>query len=231
MPPNSEENKNRIMSVTSSLQAVRASLPEGVELVAVSKFHDASAIAEAYAAGQRIFGESRAAELAAKHDALPGDIQWHFIGHLQTNKAAQVVAVADVIQSIDSERLLAKVDREAARLGRRPVVLLQAHVAAEETKFGFSPEEMLALATPDLAGRYPNVVFGGLMGMASNTGDTARIADDFNRLRSLFETLRQRLGSGFATLSMGMSHDRDIAISCGSTMVRIGTDIFGPRQY
>ncbi len=221
--------------ISENLRRVRASLPqEGVTLVAVSKFHPAEAVREAYDAGQRIFGESRAAELTAKVSLLPDDIVWHFIGHLQTNKVKAVVAAADVIESIDSERLLRRVDEAAAALGRRVKVLLQAHVADEETKFGLTPDEMLSMVTPELLGSLRAVTIVGVMGMATNTDDEERVRADFIALRRLFETLREGPMAGnpdFTVLSMGMSQDRDIAIAEGSNTVRIGTDIFGPRVY
>lgn len=221
--------------ISENLRRVRASLPhEGVTLVAVSKFHPAEAVREAYDAGQRIFGESRAAELTAKVSLLPDDIVWHFIGHLQTNKVKAVVAAADVIESIDSERLLRRVDEAAAALGRRIKVLLQAHVADEETKFGLTPDEMLSMVTPELLGSLRAVTIAGVMGMATNTDDEERVRADFVVLRRLFETLREGPMAGnpdFTVLSMGMSQDRDIAIAEGSNTVRIGTDIFGPRVY
>lgn len=221
-------------TVAGRIAALRASLPEGVELVAVSKFHPADAILEAYNAGQRIFGESRAQELSDKAAALPKDISWHFIGHLQTNKVRPVVAVASMIQSIDSERLLLAVEQEALRRGRSVEVLLQLHVAREETKFGLTPDEAMELAErvgPELSA----AKIAGVMGMASNTpDDPERISADFAAIRHAFEALAAGPMAGnpaFRIISMGMSDDRDAAIAAGSTMVRIGSDIFGPRQY
>ncbi len=219
-------------SIAARLRGVRASLPERVRLVAVSKFHPVEALREAYDAGQRIFGESRAQELAAKAAVLPDDIDWHFIGHLQTNKVRPVVAAATVIQSVDSLRLLRAIDAEARRAGRCIDVLLQVHVAREETKFGFDPDELPAAATEALT--LDGVRVTGIMGMASNTDDTDRVADDFRRIRAAFDDLAagaMAANDSFRTVSMGMSHDRDIAVSCGSTMVRVGTDIFGEREY
>lgn len=220
--------------IAERLKSIRDTLPAGVELVAVSKFHPAEAIKEAYDAGQRIFGESRAAELTDKVAKLPDDIVWHFIGHLQTNKVRTVVAAASVIQSIDSERLLLAVDREAEKQGRHIDVLLQLHVAAEETKFGLTPDESIELATR-VVPQLKAVTVTGVMGMASNTpDDQQRIEADFRAIRDTFG----RLAAGplsdeprFTVCSMGMSDDRSIAIECGSNMVRIGTDIFGQREY
>ncbi len=207
-------------------------LTGGVTLVAVSKFHPVEAILSAYSAGQRVFGESRAQELAAKAPALPPDIQWHFIGHLQTNKVKTVVPIAHTIQSIDSLRLLRAVDAEAARTARTVNVLLQVHVAAEETKFGFSPDELLAIAPEAAAMTGARVT--GIMGMASNTDNTARIEADFDAIRACFDALSSGAFASrpeFSVISMGMSGDWHIAVAHGSNMVRIGSDIFGERQY
>lgn len=213
------------------LEKIRATLPQGVSLVAVSKFHPAEAVLEAYAAGQRLFGESRAQELTAKAATLPADICWHFIGHLQTNKVKPVVAAASLIESIDSERLLMAVDREAERQGKRMDVLLQVHVAREETKFGFSPEELLDLIRRRVFENLKAVHICGLMAMASNTDDTDRVRDDFMNVAALRDEVMRIAPDlrGFDILSMGMSHDYMTAIECGSNMVRVGTAIFGER--
>lgn len=213
------------------LEKIRATLPQGVSLVAVSKFHPAEAVLEAYAAGQRLFGESRAQELTAKAATLPADIRWHFIGHLQTNKVKPVVAAASLIESIDSERLLMAVDREAERQGKRMDVLLQVHVAREETKFGFSPEELLDLIRRRVFEILKAVHICGLMAMASNTDDTDRVRDDFMKVSALRDEVMRIAPDlrGFDILSMGMSHDYMTAIECGSNMVRVGTAIFGER--
>ena len=212
----------------------RASLPEGVTLVAVSKFHPVGALREAYDAGQRHFGESRAQELAAKAPLLPDDIKWHFIGHLQRNKVASVVAHASMIQSVDSLRLLREIDKEGVKQGRRVDVLMEVHVAREETKNGFSPDEIFDILNMELLESLECVHICGIMGMATNTDDESRVRADFERLRDVFERLRGgnlAAARGFDTLSMGMTDDHIMAIACGSTMVRIGTDIFGPREY
>ena len=218
-------------SITENLRRIRRAVPEEVTLVAVSKFHPVEALSEAYAAGQRIFGESRALELEAKAAALPGDIEWHFIGHLQTNKVKKVVACAAMIHSVDSPRLLEAIDSEARKTGRRPGVLLQLHVAREETKFGFTPDELLAFVTPELVASMSGVEFRGVMGMASNTDNTARIEADFRAIADTATEITRRCPDlrGFDTVSMGMSHDYPLAIACGSTMVRVGTAIFGDR--
>ncbi len=217
------------------ISAVKASLPEGVTLVAVSKFHPAEAIMEAYGAGQRIFGESRATELVSKAKELPDDIEWHFIGHLQTNKVRAVMPYVTSIHSIDSERLLRLVNTEAARIGRKVDVLLQVHVAREETKFGFTAEEFDSLISGGILNDVPSVRIRGVMGMASNVDDDERIAADFRAIKCMYDRLAEALttsdGASCDTLSMGMSHDYRLAIECGSNMVRIGTTIFGEREY
>ena len=221
------------MPVADNLKRVTAELPESVRLVAVSKFHPAEAVVEAYGAGQRIFGESRADELTAKRAACPDDIEWHFIGHLQSNKVSRVVEAADVIQSIDSVRLLRRVDDAAARLGRRLRVFLQVHVAAEDTKFGFTPEELDAEITPELLAGLRATEITGVMGMATNTDDTTVVESDFARIQSFKQRLDARYPqlTDFTELSIGMSHDWPLAVRHGATIVRIGTSIFGPRQY
>ena len=222
-------------SVTSRLLDIQSRIPLGVTLVAVSKFHPVEAIREAYDAGQRDFGESRAQELAVKAPAMPDDVRWHFIGHLQTNKVRQIMPHVSLIHSIDSIRLLRTVDSEAARIGRTVDVLLQIHVAREETKFGFTPDELLAeLPAQWQPADTPSVRVRGVMGMASLTDDNSRIAADFSEIARVFRELREGLFAGvatFDTISMGMSDDFGIAIDAGSTMVRIGTDIFGAREY
>lgn len=222
------------VSISNNLASLRSSIPEGVTLVAVSKFHPAEALMEAYQAGQRVFGESRALELEAKAQELPGDIDWHFIGHLQTNKVRKVVGHASLIHSIDSERLLRAVDEEAAKAGRRIGVLLQLHVAREETKFGFTPDELLEFVTPGLLASLKAVEIRGVMGMASNVDDDTRIRSDFREIRSTFDRLKTTVFAGhpeFSTVSMGMSHDWSIAVDEGSNMIRVGTFIFGEREY
>lgn len=221
-------------SVTENLRRVKALIPQGVELVAVSKFHPAGKIREAYDAGQRLFGESRAAELTAKAATLPDDIRWHFIGHLQTNKARAVVAAASVIESVDSERLLRLIDREAVKAGRMIDVMLQVHVAREQTKFGFLPGELTECITSALVDSLEATRIVGVMGMASNVDDMARIEADFAAIKSAFDSLAAGVMSGheeFCHISMGMSDDFEVAIRHGSNVVRIGTDIFGAREY
>lgn len=220
-------------TIAERLNGIRSTLADGVELVAVSKFHPAEALQEAYDAGQRLFGESRAQELQAKAPVLPDDIRWHFIGHLQTNKVRPVVTYAFMIESIDSEHLLEAVDREAERQGKTIDVLLQVHVAAEETKFGFSPEELLDFFRARKFESLKATHICGLMAMASNTDDSGRVRADFERVVALRDEILSICPDlrRFDVLSMGMSDDYGIAMECGSTHVRIGTAIFGPRQY
>lgn len=220
--------------ISTALGEIRSTLPQGVELVAVSKFHPADAVREAYDAGQRIFGESRINELCDKITALPDDIQWHFIGHLQTNKVRRLVGTRRIalIESIDSERLLRLVDEESARAGIISRVLLQVHVAQEETKFGFLPDEMLDFFRHRAFESLKATHICGIMGMASNTDDNTRVAADFR----LIADIKKQIGAlcpdlrGFDILSMGMSHDYQLAVEAGSTHVRIGTAIFGERR-
>ncbi len=209
------------------------SMPQGVELVAVSKFHPIEAIMAAYGAGQRSFGESRATELVTKARNLPDDISWHFIGHLQTNKVRMILPFVSMIHSVDSERLLRTIDAEAHRICRKIDILLQVHVAKEETKFGFTLDELTALATSGIFAELTAVSPIGVMGMASNTNDEARIAADFDEIHHAFDILAcgaMAKNSRFKVISMGMSHDYAIAIAHGSNMVRIGTSIFGERE-
>lgn len=216
------------------IESIRESLPENVTLVAVSKFHPAEVVMKAYEAGHRVFGESRANELKLKASTMPDDIEWHFIGHLQTNKVRQILPYVSLIQSIDSERLLRIVNDEAVRIGRIVDVLLQVHVAKEETKFGFTPDEIIEFASSWNPASTPGVRVRGVMGMASNVDDDLRIRRDFSDITATFRSLAKGPFAGhkeFDTISMGMSHDYTLAVECGSNMVRIGTTIFGEREY
>ena len=215
------------------ITTLRGELPPEVTLVAVSKFHPIEAIVAAVRGGQEVFGESRAQELAQKHAALP-HLKWHFIGHLQSNKVRAVVPYVSLIHSVDSVALLHTIDKEAARIGRVVDVLLQLHVAQETTKFGLTCDECVALADSGVLATLGNVNVRGVMGMATNTDDSAEIAAEFKKIRSVFDTLKSSFypsDDTFSVVSMGMSHDYRIAIDCGSNMVRIGTTIFGEREY
>jgi len=221
-------------SVADNLRQVLAGLPQSVRLVAVSKFHPEEAILEAYGAGQRIFGESKVQEMSRKHDALPKDIEWHFIGHLQTNKVKYIAPYVSLIHGIDSYRLLSEVDKQGAKAGRTLDVLLQIHIAQEETKFGFTPDECRQLLADGAWKALAHVRICGLMGMASNTDDDAQVSREFEELHALFTEVKTTWfadASAFKELSMGMSHDYPLAIRAGSTLVRVGTKIFGERDY
>lgn len=219
------------MSVKSQLERVRVTLPEGVTLVAVSKTHPIEAIKEAYEAGQRVFGESRPQELRAKYEALPHDIEWHMIGHLQTNKIKYIAPFVAMIHSVDSERLAEAIQVQAAKCNRTIDVLLEIHVAEEESKSGWAIEDLRAAVASGLFERLPNVRVRGVMGIATTTDDAERIVSDFVQLRIYKEELAAHFGEQFDTLSMGMSDDYPTAIAAGSTMVRIGSTIFGERDY
>lgn len=215
-------------------EAVKASIPAGVDLVAVSKFHPVEDLRTVYDAGQRKFGESRVQELLKKIPEMPSDTQWHFIGHLQTNKVRSIIGKTTLIESVDSERLLAMIDQESERANVVTRVLLQVHVAVEETKFGFLPEELKAYFCQHKYENLKATHICGLMGMASNTEDKNRIVSDFNTVADLYSEIKTTIAPelrGFDTLSMGMSDDRQIAIECGSNLVRVGTAIFGERRY
>ena len=222
------------MSITQNIQRLTAQLPQGVKLVAVSKFHPIERLQEAYDAGQRIFGENRAQELAAKAPQLPSDIEWHFIGHLQKNKVRMIMPWASIIQSIDSTQLLQLVNKEAARINRHINVLLQLHVAKEQTKSGFTIDEIFEAAEDGAFRDLSNVTICGVMAMATFTDDMEQVASEFELVRNTFLTLRDEYFShndAFKEISMGMSDDWRIAVEHGATLVRIGTNIFGQREY
>ena len=219
-------------SITQRLEAVRASLPEGVTLVAVSKYHPQEAILEAYAAGQRRFGENHVMEMAEKAAALPNDIEWHFTGHVQTNKIKFMAPFVHTIQSVDSFRALSEINRHALRNDRVIRCLLQLHVAQEESKFGLTPDECLRLLAVEPWRELTGVRITGLMAMATNTDDEVLIRHEFRTVRALFERVKTEYFADdeeFATLSEGMTDDYPIAVSEGANMVRIGSAIFGPR--
>ena len=222
------------MSISQNIVQLKASLPTNVTLVAVSKFHPAEALKEAYDAGQRVFGESRAQELTAKQKVLPGDIEWHFIGPLQSNKVKDIAPFIHTIHSIDSFRLLQEVNKQAAKNNRVIRVLLEIHVAQEDTKHGLTPDECRELLQNEQLDELGNIQIAGLMGMATYTDDTTLIEQEFHLLHELFSELKAIYFKGndnFAVLSMGMSHDYHVAIRQGSTMIRVGTSIFGEREY
>ena len=221
------------MSIASEIVKLHSELPSTVKLVAVSKFHPASAVMEAYNAGQRVFGENRPQELFAKAKELPADIEWHFIGHLQTNKLKMVLPFASIVESVDSLHLLEAIDRWGRDNSKVVDVLLEYHVAAEETKQGFDADEIRSIMfSPE---PFANIRFRGLMGMATLTSDEHVIEADFGRIVSLFDELSARIGDSpkltadFNLRSFGMTHDYGIAVRMGANIVRIGTLIFGAR--
>lgn len=216
-------------SIAKNIERISATLPQGVTLIAVSKYHPVEAIEAAYTAGQRHFGESKAQDLVRKHEALPADICWHFIGHLQSNKIKYIAPFVHLIHSIDSLRLLQEVDKQGAKVGRKIPCLLQIHIAQEETKFGFTKEECLEMLATNQWRALQNIEIRGLMCMASNTDDAAQIQAEFAAVKELFNTIKARHFAGneqFNILSAGMSDDYPIAIEEGSSHVRVGSAIF-----
>lgn len=220
--------------IASNLNEIRKDLPANAKLVAVSKFHPISSIKAAYDAGQRIFGESREQELRQKVEALPKDIEWHFIGHLQTNKVKYIVPYISLIESVDSLKLLIEIDRQATKLNKVVKVLLEVKVAAEDTKSGLTPEACRALLEDGSWKALSHIEICGLMTIASNVGDQEQVAREFDEVDSFFMELKSKYFAAqdsFCQKSWGMSHDYRLALEHGSTMVRIGTSIFGERQY
>lgn len=219
------------MSIASKILEIRSTLPDGVELVAVSKFHPVEAIEEAYAAGQRLFGESRVQELTAKYEQLPKDIEWQMIGHLQTNKVRAIAPFVSLIQSVDSQRLLECINREAERCDRVIDCLLEVHVTAEDSKSGWDVAELREYLNSGAIAELKNIRIRGVMGMATFTDDEAVVRADFERIAAVKREFEEYFDSSFNILSMGMSDDYPIAIEYGSTMVRVGSYIFGAREY
>lgn len=220
--------------IQEEIQTIKAGLPEGVRLVAVSKFHPIEALQEAYEGGQRIFGESKVQEMTQKHDALPKDIEWHFIGHLQTNKIKYMAPYVALIHGVDSYKLLAEINKQASKAGRIIPCLLQIHIAQEETKFGFSTDECLDMLEEGNWRTLEHIQIAGVMGMATNTEDEAQIRREFSMLSALFRRIKETYFKevpAFKEISMGMSDDYQLAIEEGSTLVRIGSRIFGVRNY
>lgn len=222
------------MNIKENLNRIKATLPAGVKLVAVSKTHPAEMLQEVYDAGQRVFGENKVQEMTAKSQVLPKDIEWHFIGHVQSNKIKLMAPYVSVIQGVDTYDKLAEIDRQATRFGRHITCLLQLHIAQEETKFGFSADECTAMLDEGKWKELKNITIGGVMGMASNTDDEAQVLGEFRRLKQLFDTYKEKYfkeSPDFNTISAGMSGDYQLAIREGSNMVRIGSSIFGERNY
>ena len=219
------------MSIKTEIERLHNELPAGVKLLAVSKFHPVEALEQAYQAGQRAFGESRPQELKQKAEVLPRDIEWHMIGHLQTNKVKYIAPFVSLIESLDSERLAAEINRQAEKCGRTIDCLLEIHVTDEKSKSGWDYDELLSFVRGGGFAAYPNIRIRGVMGMATFTDDEAVVRHDFERLAACKSELAQYFGEEFDTLSMGMSDDYHIALEFGTTEVRIGSTIFGARQY
>tara|TARA_Y100000815_G_scaffold257437_1_gene266008 strand:+ start:5565 stop:6221 length:657 start_codon:yes stop_codon:yes gene_type:complete len=217
------------LSITQNLKSLYKELPEDVKLVAVSKTKPGDDILEAYEAGQRIFGENKVQEMTAKHEALPKDIQWHMIGHLQSNKVKYIVPYVSLIHSVDRLKLFNEINRQANRFKKQVHVLLQVKIAEEDSKFGMPMVEATRFFEENLGDNYPHVTVVGLMGMATFTDDESQLKKEFNALKSLFDTFGE--SHDLKYLSMGMSGDYEVAISCGSNMVRVGSAIFGKRNY
>ncbi|MXS72908.1 YggS family pyridoxal phosphate-dependent enzyme [Flavobacteriaceae bacterium W22] len=217
------------MSIQENYNEIKSRLPENVELVAVSKTHPVSAIQEVYDLGQKVFGENKVQELSEKQPLLPKDIKWHLIGHLQTNKVKYIAEFIDTIQSVDSEKLLNEINKEAAKHNRKIKVLLQVKIAEEESKFGLEISEAKILFEKFTIGEFPNIDITGLMGMATFTDDEHQIRKEFSVLKNFFDDLNYT--HKLNTLSMGMSDDFPIAIECGANSVRVGSAIFGKRDY
>lgn len=223
-----------VTEIKERLERLRAELPASVKLVAVSKFHPEAVLRAAYDAGQRIFGESRVQEMLSKYEALPKDIEWHFIGHLQPNKVKYIAPFVKLIHAVDSLKLLAEIDKQARRCDRVIPCLLQLHVAAEETKFGFTPEECRAMLSGGEWRSLQHVAIVGIMCMATNTENQERVRRDFHEAYMFYKEAKRDYFSyspGFNERSWGMSHDYPLAVQEGANIVRIGTKIFGPREY
>lgn len=223
--------KSNAMSVESQIKRFQGELPEGVKLLAVSKFHPVEAIVEAYEAGQRAFGESRPQELKQKYEVLPHDIEWHMIGHLQTNKVKYIAPFVHLIESLDSERLAEEIERQAAKCNRVIDCLLEIHITDEDSKSGWDYAELLEFVRRSGFKALPHIRLRGVMGMATFTDDESVVRADFERLAACKAELAEYFGEEFDTLSMGMSDDYRLAIEYGSTEVRIGSTIFGERVY
>lgn len=222
------------MSIADNILKIKQSLPEEVTLVAVSKTKPIEDILEAYRAGQRVFGENKVQEMQAKYEQLPKDIQWHMIGTLQSNKVKYIAPFVELIHSVDKEKLLKEINKRAKANNRKIKCLMQVHIAEEESKFGFDQESLLDFLYSGNLEKYENVEISGLMGMATNTEDKEKVTAEFEFLHSLFKKLKSnhfKESQSFEIISMGMSQDYEVAIEQGSNMVRIGSSIFGSRNY
>jgi len=222
------------MNIKNNINNLRQSLPAECKLIAVSKTNPVEKIQEAYDAGQRIFGENKAQELTPKYNALPKDIEWHMIGHMQTNKVKYIAPFIHLIHSVDSYTVLEEINKQAAKANRKIPCLLQIHIAKEESKFGFSEEEVWALTNSESFRKFENITIEGLMGMATFTSDANQVRNEFRELKLYFEKLKSSIlppSIRMKELSMGMSADYQIAVEEGSTMIRVGSAIFGERHY
>lgn len=220
--------------VSDRIKKIKKDLPTEVKLVAVSKFHPIEAIQEAYDAGQRVFGESRMQEIDKKHSALPQDIEWHFIGHLQTNKVKSIIPYIHTVQSLDSWKLMDEIEKHASRVKKRICCLLEVHIAEEDAKYGFSFDKCKQFLEEGLWRNCNYAYLGGVMGMATNTDKHDKIKNEFRSLKIFFDEIKEKYFSednNFCEISMGMSDDYELAIEEGSTMIRIGSSIFGYREY
>lgn len=223
------------MSIGNNLNQIKASLPNNVTLVAVSKTKPNQAIIEAYEAGQRIFGENKIQEMTEKFEVLPKDIQWHMIGHVQRNKVKYIAPYVSLIHGVDSFKLLQEINKQAKKHNRIIPCLLQIFIAKEETKFGLDKTELFEILNSEEFKALENISIKGLMGMATFTDNESIIRQEFTSLKEIYDEVNQKFGHlenlDITTLSMGMSNDYKIAIECGSTMIRIGSSIFGSRNY
>jgi len=222
------------MSIQQNIEEIRKHIPANVKLVCVSKFHPSETLMEAYKCGERVFGESKVQELCGKQETLPNDILWHFIGHLQSNKIKFIVPFVELIHGVDSYKLLEEINKQAIKAGRTVNCLLQIHIAKEETKFGFSAEELMETLLDGKWKELSGINICGLMGMATYTENREQIRNEFKGLKALLDQAKEQYFTNkpsFCELSMGMSDDYQLAIEEGSTLVRIGSSIFGHREY
>jgi len=215
------------MSINSNLNTIINSISKEVQLVAVTKTRSLEELQELYNCGQKVFGENRVQELLAKFEHLPSDIQWHLIGHLQTNKVKYIVPFVALIHSVDSEKLLAEINKQAQKINKKIAVLLQVFIAKEETKFGWDEQELMEFLATKKYKNYPNIDILGLMGMATNTDNVEQVKNEFLYLKSIFYKAEKEIeNSNFKIISMGMSNDYKLAIECGSNMIRVGSALF-----
>jgi pyridoxal phosphate enzyme (YggS family) len=215
------------MSIKSNLDSIINSISKEVQLVAVTKTRSIEELQELYKCGQKVFGENRVQELLLKHENLPNDIQWHLIGHLQTNKVKYIVPFVALIHSVDSEKLLAEINKQAQKINKKIAVLLQVFIAKEETKFGWDEQELTEFLVNKKYKNYPNIDIVGLMGMATNTDNVEQVKKEFLYLKSIFNKAEKEIeNSNFKIISMGMSNDYKLAIECGSNMIRVGSAMF-----